>query len=109
MAKVGRSKELRIIIMLSQIPFDPKNLKKEDVIKEILRAAIAAEFDAISLYEQLAAVSDRKDIKKVFQDIAMEEKTHVGEFQALLLREDKEQVAELKSGKKEVDELLRSH
>jgi rubrerythrin len=93
--------------MLSQIPFDSKNIKKEDVIKEILRVAISAEFDAISLYEQLAAMSDRKDIKKVFQDVAGEEKTHVGEFQTMLLREDKEQVTKLEGGKKEVDELLR--
>jgi rubrerythrin len=93
--------------MFSQIPFEQKNIKKEDVIKEILRVAIAAEFDAISLYEQLAAVSDREDIKKVFQDIASEEKTHVGEFQTLLLREDKEQTTKLEGGKKEVDELLR--
>ncbi len=93
--------------MFSQIPFDPKNLKKEDAIKEILRVAIIAEFDAINLYEQLAAAAiDREDIKKVFQDVATEEKTHVGEFQALLLREDKEQVAKLEGGKKEVDELL---
>jgi rubrerythrin len=93
--------------MFSRIPFDSKSVKKEDVIKEILRIAISAEFDAISLYEQLAAVSNREDIKKVFQDIAGEEKTHVGEFQAMLLREDKEQVAKIEGGKKEVDELLR--
>ena len=94
--------------MFSQIPFDQKNIKKEDIIKEILRVAIIAEFDAINLYEQLAAAAtDREDIKKVFQDVATEEKTHVGEFQALLLREDKEQVTKLEGGKKEVDELLR--
>jgi rubrerythrin len=92
--------------MFSQIPFDPKNIKKEDAIKEILRVAIIAEFDAINLYEQLAAASDREDIKKVFEDVAAEEKTHVGEFQALLLREDGDQVARLQGGKKEVDELL---
>ena len=34
-----------------------------------------------------------------------EEKTHVGEFQELLLREDREQVAELKHGKEEVKEI----
>jgi rubrerythrin len=38
-------------------------------------------------------------------DIAKEEKTHVGEFQALLLINDKEQKKELEEGKKEVDEL----
>ena len=36
-----------------------------------------------------------------------EEKTHFGEFQALLLKIDREQVKELKEGKKEVDESTR--
>ena len=40
-------------------------------------------------------------------DVAREEKTHVGEFQVLLLIEDKEQVEELEEGKKEVKELMR--
>jgi rubrerythrin len=45
------------------------------------------------------------DIKRVLFDIAKEEKIHVGEFQALLLTNDKEQEKELEEGKKEVDEL----
>jgi len=40
-------------------------------------------------------------------DVAREEKTHVGEFQVLLLVEDKEQIEELEEGKKEVKELMR--
>lgn len=91
--------------MMSQIPINLENIKKEDLIKEILRVGIIAELDAINLYEQLAAMTDREDIKKVFLDIAKEEKTHVGEFQELLLREDKEQVQELKHGKEEVKEI----
>lgn len=39
-------------------------------------------------------------------DVAREEKTHVGEFQTLLLREDAEQVEELQHGKKEAEEEL---
>ncbi|MDH5376271.1 MAG: rubrerythrin, partial [Candidatus Bathyarchaeota archaeon] len=45
-------------------------------------------------------------IKKVLLDVAKEEKTHVGEFQTLLLREDKQQVEELEKGKEEVEEIL---
>ena len=77
--------------MLSRIPIDLEKIKKEDLNKEILRAGIIAELDAINLYEQMAALTTNENIRKILMDIAKEEKTHVGEFQALLLREDKEQ------------------
>ncbi len=91
--------------MLSKLPIDLNKLNKEDVDREILRLGMIAELDAVSLYEQLAAMTDNKKLKEVFLDIAREEKTHVGEFQALLLELDKEQVEELKKGKEEVDEM----
>lgn len=92
--------------MLSKIPLDLNKIKKEDIDKEILRAGIIAELDAINLYEQMAAFATDQNIKTILLDIAKEEKTHVGEFQALLLKLDKEQMEELEEGKKEVDELL---
>jgi len=91
--------------MLSKEPIDLSKIKKEDRDKEILRLGIIAELDAINLYEQLAAMTENKKIKTILLDIAKEEKTHVGEFQALLLEKDKEQVKELEEGKKEVKEL----
>jgi rubrerythrin len=90
--------------MLSTIPVDLKNVKKEDIDKEILRVGMIAELDAVSLYEQLAAMAKDNNIKTILLDIAKEEKTHMGEFQALLLKLDKEQVKELENGKKEVEE-----
>ena len=92
--------------MLSRIPIDLQKLKKDDLDKEILRAAIIAELDAINLYEQMADMTRNANVRKVLLDIAREEKTHVGEFQTLLLIEDNEQVQELAEGKKEVQELL---
>jgi rubrerythrin len=91
--------------MLSQIPVDFSKVAKNDLDKEILRAAIIAELDAINLYDQMAALATDKDIKKVLLDIAREEKTHVGEFQTLLLRLDAEQVKEMEHAKKEIKEL----
>ena len=91
--------------MLSKIPIDLEKIKKADLDKEILRAAIIAEFDAINLYEQMATLTENKHLKTILLDIAKEEKTHVGEFQALLLMNDKQQEKELAEGKKEVDEL----
>jgi len=92
--------------MLSTIPINLEKLKKEDLDRETLRVGIIAELDAISLYEQLAAMTGNENIKKVLLDIAKEEKTHAGEFQALLLEQDEEQKRELEKGKKEVDELI---
>ncbi|MDD5178496.1 MAG: ferritin family protein [Candidatus Nanoarchaeia archaeon] len=92
--------------MLSNLPINLSKVRKEDIDKEILRLGMIAELDAVSLYEQLASMTENKDIKKLVLDIAKEEKTHIGEFQAFLLRLDKEQVNELSKGKKEVDELL---
>ena len=91
--------------MLSKIPINLEKVKKENLNKEILRAAVIAELDAINLYEQMAAMTENPDIKRVLLDIAKEEKTHVGEFQTLLLVNDKEQEKELKEGRKEVEEL----
>jgi len=91
--------------MLSQMPVNFTKVAKKDLNKEILRAAIIAELDAINLYEQMAALTDDKDIKNVLLDIAREEKTHVGEFQTMLLRLDAEQVKEMEHAKKEIKEL----
>jgi rubrerythrin len=88
--------------MLSQIPQDFSKVKKEDLEKEILRVGMIAELDAVSLYEQMAAITKDAKIREILLDIAKEEKTHMGEFQALLLKHDKQQEKELQAGKKEV-------
>ncbi|XOB41075.1 MAG: ferritin family protein [Candidatus Nealsonbacteria bacterium] len=91
--------------MLSQLPINLQNVKKEDIDKEILRAGMIAELDAVSFYEQMAAMTGNENIRKILLDIAKEEKTHVGEFEALLVKLDKEHAEELEEGRKEVEEL----
>lgn len=85
------------------LPLDRKFSKNE--IAEALRLAIIAELDAVNLYLQLAKAIDDDKIRIVFEDIANEEKTHIGEFLALLKSLDLKQVEELKKGEKEVEEL----
>lgn len=92
--------------MLSKNPVRIEKVEKIFTDREILRLAIIAELDAVNLYEQLAAATDNEAIREILLDVAKEEKTHVGEFQTLLLREDEEQVEELKKGKEEVEEEL---
>ena len=91
--------------MLSKIPVSLQNINKNLIDREILRAAIIAELDAVNLYEQMAGMTESEDIRKILMDVAKEEKTHVGEFQTLLLKYDKEQERELEEGRKEVEEL----
>lgn len=92
--------------MLSQLPVDLKKSKTEDIDKEILRAGMIAELDAVNFYEQMAAMTDNSDIKKVLLDIAKEEKTHIAEFRTLLLKFDRQQIEEDRKGEKEIKELL---
>jgi len=90
--------------MMSQIPIDLEKVDKKMIDQEILRVGIIAELDAINLYEQLASKAQDKNIKAILLDIAKEEKTHVGEFQKMLLNRDRQQVEELKKGEEEVKE-----
>ena len=86
--------------MMSDIP---KRIGKENVDSEIARVGMIAELDAVNLYEQMAAMATDNKLKAVLLDIAKEEKTHMGEFQAMLLKKDKEQIKELENGRKEVE------
>ena len=92
--------------MLSKIPIDLGKVKEEEIEKEVLRLAIIAELDAINLYEQMGAMVKDEKISAVLEDVANEEKTHVGEFLTLLLKLDEKQVEEIEKGKKEVEEIL---
>ncbi|MDD1771796.1 MAG: rubrerythrin [Methanomassiliicoccales archaeon] len=92
---------------MSKIPIDLTVVKQDQLDREILRTAIIAELDAVNLYEQMAALTKDHKIRHILLDVAKEEKTHVGEFQTLLLLIDHEQVEELEEGRKEVEEELK--
>ncbi|RLE74371.1 MAG: rubrerythrin [Thermoprotei archaeon] len=92
--------------MMSKNPLDllrGKKLTKEGMA-EALRLAIIAELDAVNLYMQFAGACGDERVRRVFEDVAREEKTHVGEFLALLLELDPEQARELEEGMGEVGE-----
>ncbi len=91
--------------MMSNIPNNLDGLNPDQIDQEICRVGIIAELDAVNLYEQMAAKAQDPKLKEMLKEIAKEEKTHVGEFQTLLLSKDTEQVDELAKGKKEVEEM----
>jgi rubrerythrin len=60
-----------------------RNLTDEELVRAI-RFMVAAEYEAIQLYMQLAESTDNKLAVGVLKDIADEERVHVGEFLRLL-------------------------
>lgn len=91
--------------MLSKIPIDLSKVSGHKIDLEILRMGIIAELDAINLYEQMAEMTSDELLRKILLDIAREEKTHVGEFLAYLLKLDAEQGEELEKGREEIEEM----
>lgn len=70
-----------------------------------LRMALAAEEEAVHLYEAIADVAGNELAKEVLQDIANEERVHAGEFQRVLgmLLPDEDKL--LAEGASEVNEI----
>lgn len=76
--------------MFSKAPINFERTSKEDLDKEILRSAMIAELDAINLYEEMAALTNEDDLRKILLDVAREEKIHVAMFQTVLMEVDHE-------------------
>ena len=86
----------------SGIALDRK-LTKSELVRAI-RFMVAAEYEAIQLYMQLAESIDDKLAKEVLVDIANEERVHAGEFLKLLYHLDPEEEEYYKEGFEEVEE-----
>ena len=68
-------------------PFEGLAADRKMTHSELVRAIrflVAAEYEAVQLYVQLAESTDNKLAQVVLNDIADEEKVHAGEFLALL-------------------------
>ena len=85
-----------------------EKLTKKEVIRAI-RFMVAAEYEAIGLYTQLADSVDCEKVKAVLTDIADEERVHAGEFLRLLYELDPKEKDFYKDGAGEVEELLEKH
>jgi rubrerythrin len=68
-----------------------------------IRFMIAAEYEAIQLYMQLAESTDNKLAIEVLKDIADEERVHAGEFLRLLKELDKDEEQFYAQGTDEVE------
>lgn len=83
-----------------------RKLTKEELIRAI-RFMIAAEYEAIQLYMQLAESTDNKLAIEVLKDIADEERVHAGEFLRLLKELASDEEKFYSEGAEEVEEEIK--
>lgn len=82
-----------------------RNLTHQELVRAI-RFMIAAEYEAIQLYQQTAESTDNQLAKEVLIDIANEEKEHAGEFLRLLRELEPEEENFYEEGYGEVEEMM---
>jgi rubrerythrin len=82
---------------------EDRKLTKEELIRAI-RFMIAAEYEAVQLYMQLAESIDNELAIEVLTDIANEERVHAGEFLRLLRELAPDEEKYYKEGAEEVEE-----
>jgi rubrerythrin len=83
-----------------------RKLTNEELIRAI-RFMIAAEYEAIQLYMQLAESTDNQLAQGVLKDIANEERVHAGEFLRLLKELAPDEEKFYREGAKEVEEEIK--
>ena len=83
----------------------PRKMNAAELARAIMQD-IAAELDAVAVYQAHIDATDDERAKKVLAHARDDEKEHVGEFLALLEILDLKQAEYIKKGKAEIAELL---
>ena len=83
-----------------------RKLTDEELVRAI-RFMVAAEYEAIQLYMQLAGSTPNKLATEVLKDIADEERVHAGEFLRLLRQLAPDEEKFYAKGAKEVEEEIK--
>ena len=83
----------------------PRKMNAGELPRAIMQD-VAAELDAVAVYQAHIDATDDERAKKVLAHIRDDEKEHVGEFLALLEILDPRQAEYIKKGKVELAELL---
>jgi rubrerythrin len=83
-----------------------RKLTEQELIRSI-RFMIAAEYEAVQMYMQLAESTDNKLAAEVLVDIANEERVHAGEFLRLLMELAPDEEKYYAEGAEEVEEEIK--
>ncbi len=81
-----------------------RKLTREELIRAV-RFSIAAEYEAVQLYMQIAEATDDRLASAVMKDVADEERVHAGEFLRLLKSLAPEEEKLYGKGEEEVEEI----
>jgi len=82
-----------------------RKLTHSELVRSI-RFMIAAEYEAVQLYMQLAESTDHALARAVLEDISKEELVHAGEFLRLLHELEPQEESCYKKGAEEVEEMI---
>ncbi|MEZ4599679.1 MAG: ferritin family protein [Syntrophotaleaceae bacterium] len=82
-----------------------RKVTHQELVRAI-RFMIAAEYEAVQLYMQLAESTDNRLAQEVLKDIAEEEIVHAGEFLRLLKELAPSEQAFYAEGEEEVEEMM---
>ena len=83
-----------------------RKLTDTELVRAI-RFMVAAEYEAVQLYMQLAGSTNNQLAKEVLKDIADEERVHAGEFLRLLYELAPDEKKFYAEGAKEVEEEIK--
>jgi rubrerythrin len=83
-----------------------RRLDRGELVR-VIRFSIAAEYEAIQFYEQIAESTDDPLVQRVVRDIAGEEKEHAGEFLRLLHEIEPDEEEFYLHGYEEVEEMIK--
>ncbi len=82
-----------------------RKLSHEELVRAV-RFAVAAEYEAVQLYMQIAEATDNGLTKAVMKEVADEERVHAGEFLKLLYHLAPDEEKFYAEGFREVDEKM---
>jgi rubrerythrin len=84
---------------------EDRKLTDSELVRAI-RFMVAAEYEAVQLYMQVAERTDNELARAVMRDISEEELVHAGEFLRLLKELEPEEEGFYSKGAREVEELM---
>jgi rubrerythrin len=93
-----------------ETPFAGNSLGRKmtrDEIVRALRIAIAAEYEAVQMYQQIAEATTDETAKKVMLSVAREEIVHAGEILEVLLLLSPDEATAYEEGSKEVRDMVK--